>query len=136
MMLRFFTAALMLAVLACSDSSDPAGAPTLSVSPLLDSVFVGDTIPAGRLVAVYRDANGQVQPTSGLRWRSGTPSVVAVDSASGRVIALARGEGVVEAIASGATGRALVLVSRPLDIALLMDTVYMLPGDTYTFVTA
>ena len=127
---RFFL--LLAVVLACSDSGDPGGVPTLSVHPLLDSVFVGDTVTAGSLVAVYRDAAGQVQPAPSLRWRSATPSIVAVDSASGRTIALARGNGVVEAVTSDATGQALVVVSNPLEISLLVDTVFLMPGDTFT----
>ncbi len=119
-------------VLACGDDSGPSGTPTLTVNPLLDSVFVGDTVIAGSLVAVYRDAAGQVQPAPTLRWRSATPSVLTVDSLSGRTIALARGNGVVEAVASGVTGQALVVVSNTLDISLLVDTVFLMPGDTFT----
>lgn len=132
-MLRYALAALVVVLPACSDSGDPADGATLNINPLLDSVFVGDTIVAGSLMAVYRDANGQVLPTPPLRWRSATPAVLAVDSLSGRSIALARGQGVVEAVANdGTVGQAAVVVSNPLDIALLVDTVLLMPGDTFT----
>lgn len=132
-MRRYLLLAAAFLTLGCSDSNDSGGMPTLNVNPLLDSVFVGDTIAAGSLVAVYRDANGQVQPAPGLRWRSATPTVLSVDSASGRTIALARGNGVVEAATGdGTAGQAAVVVSNSLDIALLVDTVYLMPGDTFT----
>jgi hypothetical protein len=123
---------VLVVILACSDEPGPGGTPTLTISPLLDSVFVGDTVPAGTFAAVYRDATGQIQPTPALRWRSGSPTIVAVDSATGRTVALARGAGVVEALTADATGRALVVVSNPLEVALLVDTVFLMPGDTFT----
>lgn len=131
---RAVEAALLLIgvlALACDDTG-PSGAPTLTLSPLLDSVFTGDTIPGGAFTAVYRDASGQVRTTPALRWFSSNPAILTVDSVTGRTIALARGDAAVEARAGDATGRALVVVSRPLDIALLMDTVYLMPGDTLT----
>ena len=124
-------------VLACSDDSFD-GYATLTVSPILDSVFTGDTIPAGSFSATYRTGAGViVQPTPAVRWYSVTPAIVAVDSLTGRVIALAPGAGViqastVEASSGDADGRALIAVSRPLDITLLVDTVYLMPGDTFT----
>lgn len=124
---------LLLVVVACSDSSDPGGVPTLTLLPLLDSIFVGDTLQAGNFTAVYRDAAGQVQPTPVLRWFSGAPAVLTVDSLTGRTAAVGRGAGIVEArVSNGPAGRALVIVSRSLDVALLLDTVYLMPGDTFT----
>lgn len=131
-MLRYWLIALALAA-ACSDSGGPSGVPTITLSPLLDSVFVGDTLPAGSFGAVYRDASGQVQPTpTSLWWRTSTPTILSVDSLTGRVIALARGAGVVEAHAGDADGGAAVAVSNPLEVALLLDTIYLMPGDTFT----
>ncbi len=131
-MRRFPIIALALAVLRCSDSSDPGGVATLTLTPLVDSVFVGDTLAPGTFAAVYRDAAGQVQPTPALRWTSGAPSVVEVDSTTGRVIGLGHGSGTVEARAGSVIGRAFVVVHRTLDVALLLDTIYLMPGDTFT----
>lgn len=132
-MIRYPTLALALVALGCSDGGGPGGTATLSLSPLLDSVFIGDTVPAGTFTAVYRDAAGQVRPTPALRWASGNQAVLAVDSLTGRAVALGRGAGVVEARTSDAvTGRALVVVSRSLDLALLLDTIVLMPGDTFT----
>ena len=130
---RVPTLLLTLAALACGEDSGPGGAATLTLSPLLDSIFIGDTVPAGAFTAVYRDAAGQVQPTPALRWASGAQAVLSVASLTGRAVALGRGAGTVEARTSDATtGRALVVVSRPLDIALLLDTIFLMPGDTFT----
>jgi hypothetical protein len=123
---------LTLLALSCSDSSDPGGVATLTLTPLVDTVFVGDTLAPGTFTAVYRDAAGQVQPTPTLRWYSGAPSVVTVDSVSGRVVALGRGSGTVEARAGTTVGRAFVVVNRTLEVALLLDTIYLMPGDTFT----
>jgi len=38
----------------------------------------------------------------------------------------------VEAVTSDATGQALVVVSNALEISLLVDTVFLMPGDTFT----
>ena len=132
LMHRFAIPALMLAALACSDGNGPSGVPSLTLSPLLDSVFVGDTLPAGSFGAVYRDAAGQVQLTPTLRWYSGDPAILSVDSVSGRVVAAGRGNTAVEARGGDAVGRALVVVSRSLEVTLLLDTVYLMPGDTFT----
>ena len=132
-MIRYTRLALALVEFGCSDGGGPGGVATLTLSPLLDSTFIGDTLPAGTFTAVYRDAAGQVQPTPALRWASGAQAVLSVDSLTGRAVALGRGAGTVEARTSDATtGRALVVVSRPLDIALLLDTIFLMPGDTFT----
>jgi hypothetical protein len=131
-MRRFSVFALFLVALSCSEDVGPVPTPTLTLSPLLDSIFTSDTLPAGSFTAVYRDAAGQVHPTPTLRWRSATPSLLAVDSTTGRVIALGRGAGVVEAAAGSAVGQALVVVSHALDLSLLVDTIFLMPGDTFT----
>lgn len=130
-MLRNAFVALILVAPACSDGNGSGTTATLTLTPLLDSVFIGDTLIPGTFTAVYRDAAGQVQPTPTLRWFSGSPAV-AVDSLTGRVVAVGRGAAVVEARVADATGRALVVVNRSLEVALLLDTVYLMPGDTFT----
>lgn len=129
---RYLLLAAAFVLLQCSDGNGPAGTPTLTLGPLLDSVFIGDTLPPGTFSAVYRDAAGQVQPTPAIRWYSGNAAVLSVDSITGRVAAVGRGDAAVEARAGGAVGQALVVVSRSLEVALLLDTVYLMPGDTFT----
>lgn len=132
-MSRFTPVALMViaAVAACGDGTSP-GTPSARVFPLVDSVFVGDTVPPGGFNVAYIDANGASVPATTVRWRSLSPAIVAVDSITGRVVALARGNAVIEGTTRGVTGRALVVVSRELELTLLLDTIYMMPGDTFT----
>jgi hypothetical protein len=129
-MRQLFLMTLMVA-LACGEGTSP-GAPSARVFPLVDSLFVGDTVPPGGLNAAYIDANGVSVPATTVRWRSLSPSIATIDSVSGRVVALARGSAVIEGTTRGVTGRALIVVSRALDLTLLLDTIYMMPGDTFT----
>ena len=79
---------------------------------------------------LIRFANGmKYQPTD-------QPGVIAVDAQTGRVIAVGPGEGIVFAEANGLTGAALVVVSPTLAVTLLLDTLYFLPGDTFTIPVA
>ncbi len=102
------------------------------VTPVLDSLFVGDTLPAGLLTATYLNAAGDPQPTGPVTWHTDQPAVIAVDRQTGRVIAVGPGEGIVYADANGVTGAALVVVSRALTVTLLVDTVFLMSGDTFT----
>jgi hypothetical protein len=124
------------AAAACGDSGGPAGAPRLLVTPVLDSMFVGDTLPPGALRVTYLDAAGDTQPTGPVRWSSSRPTVAAVDSLTGEVVGAGPGEAIVSAQANGVTGAALVIVSRTLEVALLLDTIYLMPGDTLTLPVA
>lgn len=119
-------------VAACGDGSGPAGTPRLLVSPLLDSLFVGDTLPPGALTVTFLDAAGDTQPTGPVTWQTPQPGVLAVDAATGRIVAVGPGEAIVFAEANGITGAALVVVSRTLSVTLLLDTIYLIPGDTIT----
>src|SRR5688572_26261091 len=122
---------MMLALAAaCGEGTGP-GAPSARVFPLVDSLFIGDTVPPGGFNLAYTDADGTTLPATTIRWRSLSPSIAAIDSLTGRVVALARGNAVIEGTTRGVTGRALV-VARSLDLTLLLDTIYMMPGDTFT----
>jgi hypothetical protein len=123
---------LVTLLAACGDGNGPGGVATLAVTPLLDSVFVGDTIAAGQFMAAYRDAAGQPQPAGTVRWSSSSAAILTVDSVTGRAVAVAPGIALVQASARGVVGRALVIVSRELEVALLLDTLYLMPGDTLT----
>lgn len=114
---------------ACGDNG-PGGSPRVVVAPILDSLFAGDTLSAR--TARYFDASGDSQATGPVRWSSSAPSVFTVDSVSGVIVGVGRGAAVLSARANGINGTALLVVSRVLDLSLLLDTVYLMPGDTFT----
>ena len=103
---------------------------TLFVTPILDSVFVGDSLPA-RSVTLIDPAGRQVNPGP-VTWTSDSVAVLTVNSATGEIHGVSKGQTRVTATASGATAKAQIVVSRPLDLTLLMDTAYLMPGDTFT----
>jgi hypothetical protein len=119
---------LALAV-ACGDNG-PGGSPRVVVAPILDSLFVGDTLAAR--TARYFDASGDSQATGPVRWFSSASSVFTVDSVTGVIVGVGRGAAVLSARANGINGTALLVVSRVLELSLLLDTVYLMPGDTFT----
>ena len=114
---------------ACGDNG-PGGSPRVVVAPILDSLYVGDTLAAR--TARYFDASGDSQATGPVRWFSSTPSVFTVDSVTGVIAGVGGGAAVLSARANGINGTALLVVSRVLDLSLLLDTVYLMPGDTFT----
>lgn len=114
---------------ACGDTG-PSGSPRVLVAPLLDSLFVGETLPPR--TARYFDASGDSQATGPVRWSSSNAAVLAVDSVSGVIAGVGPGAALLSARANGVTGGALLVVSRVLDVSLLLDTIYLMPGDTLT----
>ena len=118
--------------LTCVDVSG-FGQQFLIITPVLDSAFVGDTLPP-RTVYIL-DSDGSRHPPGHIIWSVSPASVATIDS-SGKVAAIGKGTAVVVAgVASGsdtARSGALVAVSRPLDLNLLLDTLYVMPGDTIT----
>jgi len=116
--------------LGCVNLSDNNPSLLFVVAPILDSVFVGDTLPAR---SVYLDDGaGHHTDPGAFVWRISPTSVATID-ASGRVVGVAKGSALViaarpDSIKSGA----VVIVSRPLEMTLLMDTIYVMPGDTIT----
>jgi len=114
---------------ACGDNGS-GGSPRVVVAPILDSLFVGDT--AAARVARYFDANGDSQATGPVRWSSSDAAVFTVDSVTGVIVGRGRGAAVLSARANGISGTSLLVVSRVLDLSLLLDTVYLMPGDTFT----
>ena len=115
--------------LGCINVSDNNPSLLLIVAPILDSVFVGDTLPPRDVY--LRDVNGVHHPPGAVTW-SISPTLVATIDASGRVAGKSKGTAVVLATVSGATSAALVLVSRPLELTPLLDTIFLMPGDTIT----
>lgn len=123
--------ALLCAALAAACSgTEPSPSPRVTVQPILDSLFVGDTLAAR--TATYFDGAGNPQPTGPVRWISSDTSVLGVDSVTGELAGRRAGAAVLSARANGITGTALLVVSRTLDLALLLDTIYLMAGDTFT----
>ncbi len=114
---------------ACGDTG-PGGSPRVVIAPILDSLFVGDTVAAR--TARYFDASGDSQATGPVRWLSSDQAVFRVDSVSGVIVGVGRGAAVLSARANGITGTSLLVVTRVLDLSFLLDTVYLMPGDTFT----
>lgn len=123
--------ALLCAVLAAACSgTEPSPSPRVTVQPILDSLFVGDTLATR--TATYVDGAGNPQPTGPVRWFISDTSVLGVDSITGQLAGRRPGAAVLSARANGITGTALLVVSRTLDLSLLLDTIYLMPGDTFT----
>jgi hypothetical protein len=113
---------------ACNSDSGPTA--ILSLTPVLDSAFVGDTVPAPTVQ--YLDHNGNALDPGTVRWFTDKPTVLQVDSLTGESVALQAGLAVLQARARNLAASALVVVSRPVSITLLLDTLYLMPGDTIT----
>jgi hypothetical protein len=114
--------------LACVNLSD-SSLQLLVVAPILDSVFVGDTLAPRD--AFLQDENGVHHDPGPVMWSISPTSVATIDAA-GRVAGKSKGTAIVFALASGALSAAVVIVSRPLEMTLLMDTIYVMPTDTIT----
>lgn len=117
-----------VAFAACVDLGGVNGIGVLSLSPILDSIFVGDQLLARRVT--YIDPNGNPAPPGPLVWASSDTSVAQIDSLSGAVNGRKRGVSLITARAQNLTAGAIVAVSDTLDITLLLDTVYAMPGDS------
>lgn len=113
---------------ACTDVG-PSRVPLVAVAPLLDSLFVGDTL-ASRTARYFE--GGDSQATGPVRWTSSNAAVFTVDSVSGVIVGAGPGAALLSARANGVIGSALLVVSRVLDLSLLLDTIYLMPGDTLT----
>jgi len=114
---------------ACGNLGDVRTGGYLGVSPLLDSLFVGEQALPHQVT--YVDTHGNPAPAGTIVWSSLDNSIAEID-ATGRVTARKRGAVLILAQAQGLRAGALVVVSDPLDITLLLDTVYVMPNDTLT----
>jgi hypothetical protein len=65
-------------------------------------------------------------------WGSADSTIAKIDSLSGAITGRKRGAAVIFVQAQGLSGGALIVVLDTLDITLLLDTVYVMPGDTLT----
>jgi hypothetical protein len=118
------------ALAACGDLGFNGGMGAVSLSPILDSIFVGDRLVARQVT--YIDPNGNIAPAGPVTWASSDTTVAQIDTVSGAINGRKRGVAIISAKAHSISGFALVAVSDTLDITLLLDTVYMMPGDTLT----
>src|SRR5213592_3539110 len=114
------------ALAACVDLGVQHGVPSLSIQPVLDSVFVGDRTLAHRVT--YLDENGNVQPAGTVVWTSTDTTIATINPKTGAVTGVRRGSVVIHASAHGTPGGAFIVVSDTLDITLQLDTVYLLPA--------
>jgi len=118
----------LAAVAACGDLNVGSGLGAVEVSPVLDSLIVGDRLPALRVTYIAPD--GKPAPPGQIIWASSDTSIAQIDTLAGGITGRKRGAAIITARVQGQTGGALVVVSDTLDITLLLDTVYMMPGDT------
>jgi hypothetical protein len=116
------------AIAACGDLGVGGGLGALGLTPVLDSIFVGDRLVARQVH--YVDSNGNPASPGPVAWGSSDTTVAQIDTVSGAITGRKRGIAIIFARAHSVTGLALVAVSDTLDITLLMDTVYMMPNDT------
>src|SRR6266480_1820800 len=128
-MKRLASLGLVVAAAACN-VGEPPSLTRLVLSPVLDSIFVGDS--ASARIALYYDDRGTLVGPVVPTWASSAPSVVGVDATTGKIAGLARGFAVLTAVYRQAQGQALVVASRPLELSLLLDTVYLMAGDQVT----
>lgn len=122
---------LAAAAFACVGVSDSGPQQLFVVSPVLDSVFVGDTLPARSVYLI--DASGHQSNPGPFTWSISPTSVATIDPATGKIVGVSKGTALVvatrpDSIRSGA----VVSVSRPLDLTLQMDTIVLMPTDTIT----
>jgi len=115
--------------LACINVSDNPSL-LLVVAPVLDSVFVGDTLPPRDVF--LRDENGVRHNPGSFRWDINPKSVATIDSVTGKIVGVSKGSAVVLATVLGGTSGAVVIVSRPLEMTPQLDTIFLMPGDTIT----
>lgn len=99
----------------------------------MDTLFAGDSI--GPLTATYYDAAGNVQ-TGAVTWSSSATGVATIGALTGTVHAVAPGTAVMTASIKNVSGQGLVIVTPPLSVALLLDSIILLPQDTLVVPTA
>jgi hypothetical protein len=124
-----FALTTVAAAAACFDVSSSLP-PTLILNPVLDSLFVGDSL-LPRAFAYYNSDGQRVDPGP-LTWTIDPTSVATIDPTTGVIHGVGKGVAIVTASGGQATGIALVAVSRTLDLTLLTDTVVLMQQDTFT----
>jgi hypothetical protein len=83
------------------------------------------------MTVIYVSPNSDTQPTGPVTWQSESTAIATVD-AGGRVAGVSRGVTFIRATANGVTTQALAVVTDTLQATLLLDTIYLMTGDTFT----
>src|SRR5205823_1954677 len=125
--------AALCGALACSigDVSAPVSSYVL-LDPVLDSLIVGDDRPLPSVTYFDGRGNSRTPSPSEIHWQSYDTTILQVYTARRRVTGRGRGIALIAATVNSVPGQALVAVSNTLDLTLLLDTVYAMPGDTLT----
>jgi hypothetical protein len=129
--MRRLTLTLTVVLAAACRDVGPPGIDYLVLVPILDTLFVGDTL-APPYDVDYVTGSGGHRPPGTLVWSSGTPSVATVDPVTGAVIGVGPGSTIITARKGGVWGNAVVVVTARLDVTLLLGTIVLMPGDTMT----
>lgn len=117
---------------ACSTPDAPVNVASVSVTPLVANVIVGNTL---QLAATARDASGQTLSGRAVAWSTDNVANASI-SATGLLTAIAPGTVMVAATAGGQRGSALISVV-PIPVASLTispSTVSLVAGTTRQFV--
>lgn len=122
--------ALSVVLLACGLDVGPLGAPKIVLTPVLDSMFLGDQLVKRQVTFI--DAHGAVQDPGPVVWSTRDTGTIAIDPATGKITSKAPGNAVILADAQGAEGFAVIVVSPLLKVTMLVDTIFAMPGDTFT----
>lgn len=123
-------AALSVTFAACSLDVAPLHNPKLILTPVLDSVFVGDLLVKRQVT--YIDAHGNTVDPGVVAWSTSDTSVISVDVTTGRITGHGPGVAALFADAQNIEGFAVIVVSPTLKVTLLVDSIMLMPGDTYT----
>lgn len=127
----YVLAAFSVILAACSLDVAPLHSPKLVLTPVLDSVFVGDLLVKRQVT--YYDDHGNTADPGVVTWSTTDTSVISVDATTGRITGHGAGIAALFADAQNGTvqGFAVIVVSPALKATLLVDTIMMMPGDTF-----
>lgn len=123
-------------VAGCFDNGGPARFAVVRLDPILDSVFVGDQLSPPTVTYIDPDGTPSIPAAGSVGWSSSDATIAEVDASTGRITGRKRGIALIAATVQGVTGVALIAVSNTLDLTLLLDTIYVMTGDTLTIPVA
>lgn len=107
---RLTTTAMVIA--ACTTATDPVPVATVSLSPVVDSMELGQTYNSWTVV--LKDANGQVLTGRTLRWESNNEAIATIDANTGTVTAVgAGGDAIITVRAEGRFAQSTMKVLQP-----------------------